>query len=53
MKKDLQNIEEQIKTLWNFHPENPDRKDLEDEFNRLQREAASIEAYIQDGGIEM
>ena len=47
----LLDIEEQIENLWNFHPENPDRVDVIEEFDKLQREAASIEAYIQgDGG---
>ena len=50
----LLDIEEQIENLWKFHPENPDRVDVVEEFDKLQREAASIEAYIQgndDGSI--
>ena len=50
----LLDIEEQIKNLWNFHPENTDAIDVVEEFDKLQREAASIEAYIQgndDGSI--
>ena len=50
----LLDIEEQIENLWNFHPENPDRIDVVEEFDKLQRAAASIEAYIQgndDGSI--
>jgi len=47
----LLDIEEQIENLWNFHPENPDRIDVVEEFDKLQRAAASVEAYIQgDGG---
>ena len=36
-------IETQIQTLWEYHPDNPDRIDVEFEFQNLQHEALSIQ----------
>ena len=50
-KSDLTNrlfeIEERIGELWEFHPDNPDAIDVVEEFNKLQRDAAGIEDYLQ------
>ena len=43
----LAEIEERIEELWEFHPDNPDAIDVVDEFNKLQRDAAGIEDYLQ------
>ena len=32
-------VEERIDELWEYHPENPNRIDVESEFNDLQRTA--------------
>ena len=46
-------IEDQIQELWTYHPENPDAVDVVIEFNELQREASTIESYLQEKGIEL
>ena len=50
-KADLMNrlfeIEERIGDLWEFHPDNPDATNVVDEFTEAQREAATIEAYLE------
>ena len=50
-KVDLMNrlfeIEERIAELWEVHPDNPDAIDIIDEFTEAQREAATIEAYLE------
>ena len=45
-------IEQEIANLWEYHPDNPDAVDIVSEFDKLQREATSIEAYFQEKGIE-
>jgi hypothetical protein len=46
-------IEEQIAELWTYHPENPNAIDVVVEFNELQREASTIESYLQDNGVDL
>jgi hypothetical protein len=43
----LMEIEERIEELWEFHPDNPDGVDVVDQFNKLQRDASTIESYLQ------
>jgi hypothetical protein len=43
----LMEIEEQLQDLWEYHPENPDGIDIVAMFNDLQRDAATIESYLQ------
>ena len=43
----LMEIEDRIEELWEFHPDNPDAIDIVEEFNKLQRDAAGIEDYLQ------
>jgi hypothetical protein len=46
-------LEERIDELWEYHPENPNRIDVESEFNDLQRNAILIQAQIDElGGID-
>ena len=40
-------IEEQIQDLWEFHPDNPNAVDVVTRFNDLQRDAATIESYLE------
>ena len=46
-------IEAQIAELWTYHPENPNAIDVVVEFNELQREASTIESYLQDNGVDL
>lgn len=43
----LVEVEEQIQDLWEFHPDNPNVVDVVTKFNDLQREASSIESYLE------
>jgi len=43
-------IEERIDELWEYHPENPNRIDVESEFNDLQRTAILLQAQIDELG---
>ena len=46
-------VEERIDELWEYHPENPNRIDVESEFNDLQRTAILLQTQIDElGGIE-
>jgi hypothetical protein len=46
-------IEERIGDLWEFHPDNPNRVDVETEFIELQREASSITSYLKEGNVDI
>jgi len=43
----LLEIEEQLQDLWEFHPDNPDAVDVVIRFNDLQRDASTIESYLE------
>jgi hypothetical protein len=43
-------VEERIDELWDYHPENPNRIDVESEFNDLQRTAILLEAQLDELG---
>jgi hypothetical protein len=43
----LMEIEDQLQDLWEFHPDNPDGVDIVTTFNDLQRDASTIESYLQ------
>jgi len=43
----LAQIEEQLVVLWDYHPDNKDKVDVEERFNKLQKEASSIEDFLQ------
>jgi hypothetical protein len=43
----LVDVEEQIQDLWEFHPDNPNAVDIVAKFNDLQREAHSLESYLE------
>lgn len=46
-------LEERIDELWEYHPENPNRIDVESEFNNLQRTVILLQTQIDElGGIE-
>jgi len=46
-------IEDRIDDLWDYHPENPNRVDVESEFDRLQKDALIIQTQIRElGGVD-
>ena len=46
-------IEDRIDELWDYHPENPNRVDVEDEFDRLQKNALLIQTQLGElGGVD-
>ena len=45
-------IEDRIDDLWDYHPENPNRVDVESEFDRLQKDALIIQTQIRELGGE-
>jgi len=49
----LADIEKEIAILWDYHQDNPDRINVEDRFNQLQRDASGIEDYLQVKGFEV
>ena len=49
----LVDIEKEITILWDYHQDNPDRINVEDRFNQLQRDASGIEDYLQVNGFEV
>jgi hypothetical protein len=49
----LADIENEIAMLWDYHQDNPDRINVEDRFNQLQRDASGIEDYLQVNGFEV
>ena len=49
----LVDIENEIAILWDYHQDNPDRINVEDRFNQLQRDASGIEDYLQVNGFEV
>ena len=49
----LISIENEIAILWDYHPDNPDRINVEDRFIELQREALSIGSYLDQNNIEV
>ena len=46
-------IENQLQSLWEYHPDNSNRVDVEFEFQKLQREAASIQSFLEGDLNEM
>tara|TARA_R110000782_G_scaffold86354_1_gene167511 strand:+ start:358 stop:546 length:189 start_codon:yes stop_codon:yes gene_type:complete len=50
---DLIAIENQLQSLWEYHPDNSNRVDVEFEFQKLQREAASIQSFLEGDLNEM
>ena len=46
-------VEEEISILWDYHQDNPNKINVEDRFTELQREASSIESYLQENGVEV
>ena len=46
-------IEDELQLLWDFHPDNPDAIDVVSRFIELQRDATSIESYLQEKGVDL
>ena len=49
----LMDVERELGTLWDYHEDNPDRINVEERFLELQREALSIESYLQENGVDV
>lgn len=45
---DLIDIEDELQELWDFHPDNPEAINVKARFESCQRNAASIQAHIQE-----
>ena len=43
-------VEERIDELWEYHPENPNRIDVEDEFQELQKVVLLIQTELDELG---
>ena len=43
----LVTIENEIQELWEYHPENPDVIDVVTRFNDLQKDASTLQNYLQ------
>ena len=43
----LVKIENEIQELWEYHPENPDAIDVITRFNDLQKDASTLQNYLQ------
>jgi hypothetical protein len=43
-------VEERIDELWEYHPENPNRIDVEDEFQKLQKVVLLIQTELNELG---
>ena len=43
-------VEERIDELWEYHPENPNRIDVEDEFQELQKVVLLIQTELNELG---
>ena len=43
-------LEERIDELWEYHPENPNRIDVEDEFQELQKVVLLIQTELDELG---
>jgi len=46
----LLEVEERIDELWEYHPENPNRIDVEDEYLKFQKVALLIETELDELG---
>ena len=45
---DLIDIEDELQELWDFHPDNPEMINVKARFESCQKDAASIQAHIQE-----
>jgi len=45
-------VEDRIDELWEYHPENPNRTDVVDEFGKLQKLALVLQTQIDELGGE-
>jgi len=43
-------VEDRIDELWEYHPENPNRIDVEDEFQELQKVVLLIQTELDELG---
>ena len=49
----LMDVEREISTLWEYHPDNPNQTNVEDRFEELQKLATTIEIYLEENGVDI
>jgi hypothetical protein len=52
MLNQLMEVENEISTLWEYHPDNPNQTNVEDRFEELQKLVIVIETYLEENGID-
>ena len=46
-------IEDEIATLWEYHPDNPNQTNVQDRFEELQKLAITLETYLEENGVDL
>ena len=49
----LMDVEREISTLWDYHPDNPHQTNVEERFEELQKLATTIETYLEENGVDI
>lgn len=49
----LMDVENEIATLWEYHPDNPNQTNVEERFEELQKLVITIETYLEEQGIDI
>jgi hypothetical protein len=49
----LMDIENEISTLWEYHPDNPNQINVQDRFEELQKLVITIETYLEENGVDV
>ena len=52
MLNQLMEVENEISTLWEYHPDNPNQTNVEERFEELQKLVIVIETYLEENGID-
>jgi len=46
-------VEDEISTLWEYHPDNPNQTNVQDRFEELQKLAITLETYLEENGVDL
>ena len=49
----LMDVENEISTLWEYHPDNPNQTNVEERFEELQKLVITIETYLEENGVDL
>ena len=49
----LMDVEREISTLWEYHPDNPNQINVEERFEELQKLVITIETYLEENGVDI